>query len=98
MEVEVYGQDDPIAIPQTDDTDRVTLLMPNPAQGKTTVVSGYGLKSVTVYDLNGKKVLQQETEGHSAEIDLSHLPDGTYIAAILTRRGIITKRLVIANK
>lgn len=98
VEVEVYGQDEPDAIPQPDDPDRVTYLMPNPTQGKATVVSGYGLKSVTVYDLNGKKVLQQETEGHSAEIDLSHLPDGTYIAAILTRRGIITKRLVIANK
>ena len=75
--------------------DRFTRMMPNPAGEAVNVLSSYRLKSVTVYDLSGRRMTEQPAEGLSATLDVSALPRGTYIVAIRTLQGVVTKKLVV---
>ena len=80
----------------TDNLDRFTQLMPNPAREVVTVLSSYRIGRVAVYDLQGRKVLeQQEDDALAATLDISALPTGVYVVAIHTPAGIATKRLVV---
>ena len=91
----------PWVIPSTLDArdmgslDRFTRMMPNPAGEVVNVLSSYRLKSVAVYDLSGRLLLEQPAEGLSATLDVSALPRGTYIVAIRTLQGVATKKLVV---
>ena len=53
------------------------------------------LQAVAVYDLSGRRMTEQSTEGLSAMMDVSALPRGTYIVAIRTLQGVATKKLVV---
>ena len=75
--------------------DRYTRIMPNPAHDVVNVLSSYQLKSVAVYDLAGRQLLEQPADGLTATVDVSALPRGTYILAIRTLQGVATKRLVV---
>lgn len=85
----------PIGIDQPSDLDRYTHLIPNPAHGRVSVVSSLRLERVVIYDLDGRRVAEQEATGISAVVDISHLASGTYIAALHTPNGIATKKLVV---
>ena len=95
-EVEVYGHHGPTGIAQTGDLDRFTQMMPNPAHGQVSILSSYRLTGITVYDLQGRKVLEQEADGISATVDISPLAAGTYVVAIETPAGVATKKLEVA--
>ena len=69
--------------------------MPNPAHDVVNVLSSYQLKSVAVYDLTGRQLLEQPADGMTATVDVSSLPRGTYILAIRTLQGVATKRLLV---
>lgn len=75
--------------------DRFTRIVPNPAREMASVLSSYRLKSVAMYDLTGRLVLEQPAEGLSAVVNVSTLPRGTYIVAIHTQQGVATKKLVV---
>ena len=75
--------------------DRFTRVVPNPAREMASVLSSYRLKSVAMYDLTGRLVLEQPAEGLSAVVNVSTLPRGTYIVAIHTQQGVATKKLVV---
>ncbi|MBR1851271.1 MAG: T9SS type A sorting domain-containing protein [Bacteroidales bacterium] len=70
-------------------------LWPNPAQDECTVASGYGLRSVEVYDIGGRLVMKQAASGLATRIDTSQLPRGTYLVKIETPLGSTTKKLVV---
>lgn len=76
---------------------RYTCLMPNPARERVSVVSSYKMSRIEVYDLNGRKVLEEEVDGISAVLDVSGLARGTYIAAIYLPHGVATKKLTVEN-
>lgn len=73
---------------------RHTHLMPNPTSDRVTVVSSYQLQKVELFGTDGKLIVSFDTNGLSAEIDLSAYPSGTYIVRIGTNAGVATKRLV----
>ncbi|MBP5547539.1 MAG: T9SS type A sorting domain-containing protein [Bacteroidales bacterium] len=73
---------------------RHTHLMPNPTSDRVTVVSSYQLQKVELFGTDGKLIVSFDTNGLSAEIDLSAYPSGTYIVRIRTNAGVATKRLV----
>ena len=75
--------------------ERFTRIMPNPAHKEVNVLSSYRLESVAVYDLSGRRLLEQPAEGISAVVNVSSLPCGTYIMAIRTLQGVVTKKLII---
>ena len=97
LEVEVYQpwHEEPEGIESASDLGRYTRLIPNPARGVVNVVSSFRLSRIEVYDLNGRKVLEQEADGISTMVDVSGLSSGTYIAALYLPHGVATKKLVV---
>ena len=99
LEVEVYqqGHEEPEGIEPDSDLGRFIHLMPNPARDVVSVVSSYRMSRVVVYSLDGRVVAEQEADGISAEVDVSGLASGAYIAAIYLPHGVVTKKLVVEN-
>lgn len=71
-----------------------TIVMPNPAQDRVTVMSSFRIRKVVFYDASGNKVLQVEPNDIHAALDLSTLPSGVYIISIMTNRGSVNKQLI----
>ena len=70
-------------------------LYPNPASDRIEVFSSFALLRLEVYDLNGRRMLAQDCQGHSATIDASSWPEGTYIAIVRTPAGASSQKLTI---
>ncbi len=82
-------------IAQPGNLGRFTHLSPNPAHGSVSVVSSFQLSRIVLYDLSGRRMLEQEADGISATLDISSLAPGSYIAAIHTPHGVATKKLIV---
>ncbi len=68
-------------------------LTPNPTTGILTIqVANSTLKSITVYDVLGKPVLQQKE--NLTTVDLSGLQNGMYLVKIETQEGTVVKKVV----
>lgn len=79
-----------------DDTQQsFTTLAPNPAHDKVTITSAFDLRRITLYDLQGHAALDIDAEGLTATLDIRSLPAGSYVAAVLTRQGLNTHKLII---
>ena len=74
--------------------DRLTGIMPNPANDMVKVVSSFGISLVEVLSLSGDLLLSQRANGLSTTINVSHLPSGTYLVRITTPQGVTTRKLV----
>lgn len=81
-----------IAIPEA--TEVAPLIYPNPAD-REAYIGGLPLDSkVTVYDISGRKILTVDGE----RIDTSCLPNGIYMARIITPAGTLhTAKLIIRH-
>ncbi len=91
--VEPYG--DTLSV-QT--VERFTSLFPNPATGRVSVFSSFGLNSVRLYSVSGAEVLRREgLSGTLATLELGALPAGTYLVHIDTPAGTAVKRLVVGG-
>lgn len=72
-------------------------LSPNPVQDRLniTTVNGIEVDDVSVYDINGKLIMQVSNSGESQIfLDTANLPTGVYFAQISTAQGILTKRFI----
>ena len=72
-------------------------IAPNPTDGRTTV-SVVGLEQsfdIIIYDLVGKKVIEERRLNNSYEVDLSNHNKGTYIIQIISGNKSATKRLIV---
>jgi hypothetical protein len=67
-------------------------LYPNPATDFV-VVKGDQVGNVTIYTMNGKRVLHQQIVS-GQQISVAHLQPGTYIVETQTANGIARKKLV----
>jgi len=66
------------------------LVYPNPTVDVVHIDSK-NLKSATLYDMNGKKLL----ESNNTEINVSHLPKGVYVLRIVTSdNSIVSKKII----
>ena len=66
------------------------LVYPNPTVDVVHIDSK-NLKSATLYDMNGKKLL----ESNNTEISVSHLPKGVYVLRIVTSdNSIVSKKII----
>ena len=77
--------------------DKYTYLVPNPAGESVTVASSFELRSVEVYDMNGRQVWGKECTGLSVTVDVSDWAEGTYIVVVRNLHGTATKKLVVEN-
>ena len=79
----------------TSAADRYTKLWPNPTSGLTTLLSSFRIRDYALYTLDGILLERNKVDAISATIDMSRHPQGTYIIAINTIRGTVTRKLVI---
>jgi hypothetical protein len=63
------------------------ILYPNPAQNQVHISSDFSLKSISVYNLTGAKMLEQFPDQNEFDIDISQFPNGIYIINTLTIDG-----------
>ncbi len=88
-----YG---PVGIEDEPSSDlaRHTRVAPNPAKDAVTVSSDYVILGLDLYDLQGRHLLNDNLGSREATLDLSALPEGTYILQVSTPAGTTTKRIV----
>ena len=63
------------------------LIYPNPSYSKI-IVETTGKGYLTILNLNGKELLQQEITSPSTTIDVKGLPSGIYIVKVIGEKGI----------
>ncbi|WP_034922609.1 T9SS type A sorting domain-containing protein [Gillisia sp. CAL575] len=73
-------------------------IYPNPSNGRFEIkeLKQTHIKSVNIYDLNGKKIKEYNLhpEQDLPVLDLSNSKSGMYIAEFITSKGIITKKII----
>ena len=70
-------------------------LFPSPATDQVQLMSSFELRSIEVYDLQGRTLLNIPCEGHTAAFDVAGWPKGMYVAIVRTSAGNFTKKLII---
>ena len=75
--------------------EQYTLLMPNPATRDISVFSSFYISDISLFTLNGRKVLSRKVGASGTNLDVSSLPRGAYFVRIITSRGPVFKRLIL---
>lgn len=71
---------------------------PVPASDKIYVSSEYQIKSIKLYDINGRVLRQWNTENslyQQKELDVTSIPDGIYLLNVETNKGQAVHKVVI---
>jgi len=72
-------------------------LMPNPASNQVNVISKENILSVSMYDMEGRKIKSYKGSG-TKDLKINNLPaSGIYIVDIQTKDGTESKKLLINN-
>lgn len=79
-----------VSVPETDKKAEKVLLYPNPAHTQFTVQANSPIRSITVFDLSGRKVL--ETNNHT--VNVSEIAKGIYMVEIQTAEGRHMKKFI----
>ncbi len=75
---------------------RKVKLYPNPAHDQLTIeLDGLQPQRLSLFNLLGEPVLEQELEQRKANIALSDLESGLYLLEVSTAEGLVTKRVVV---
>ncbi len=71
-------------------------IFPNPARDYVKVSAGSAIiQAITLYHINGKQVMMDWPNSQEAQLDVSQLPAGLYVARIRTPQGEQSVKLVI---
>lgn len=79
-----------------DDLTAITLY-PTLAAGAVTIQGLSGRETISVYDVNGRKVIQQQAKGSACVVDVSGLSGGMYQVVITGNTGKTITRKLIKN-
>ena len=71
-------------------------ISPNPSDGQFRVTSTVRIQSVEIYNVLGEKV-HSEIVNDTSFIVHCTLPNGIYVAHIKTEKGIVLKKIIVAN-
>ncbi|WP_339838234.1 T9SS type A sorting domain-containing protein [uncultured Flavobacterium sp.] len=69
------------------------LIYPNPASQGLVNLDIEGVKDITIYDVNGRIVLQQSTSSNT--LDVSQVKQGFYLVQLTTAGKTVTSKLII---
>jgi Protein of unknown function (DUF1566)/Secretion system C-terminal sorting domain len=73
-------------------------IYPNPAQSKIVISSDYELKTISIYNSLGEKVMEQSPNRKDITIKISNLPNGVYVIYFRTNNEMTTFRKVVIAK
>jgi hypothetical protein len=69
---------------------------PNPSNGKFTIHTGrYDVSSLSIFTVNGQKIVETVPNAREFEMDLSNMPKGIYFIEIISDEMKINKKLII---
>lgn len=51
--------------------------------------------NASIYDLNGKQVINQQATGQSYQVDISSVPNGTYLLVCTSHKGVYQQKVVV---
>ena len=68
-------------------------LFPNPAREYVTI-EGEGILSVRLFSLAGREIYHKVGGDNHITIDISNLPNGMYICAVKTKKGLICEKVL----
>ncbi len=88
------GMNDTVSLLPHNTVEQLTYLYPNPAENSVTVACSFAMSLVELFALDGTKLISQPANGIITQIDLSALPNGTYMLRITTPAGTAIKKLV----
>ena len=89
------GGDSNVAVQGSDMMECYVAVQPNPAHGRATVVSSFGMTAIEVYDTQGRLLQTLPAEGLKADLDVSSWPRATYLLRIRTPMGTVTRKLLV---
>ena len=75
-----------------------TQIIPNPASDEVQVMSSFELRSIEVFDLQGRTLLSIPCEGHAAAFNVGEWTKGMYVAVVRTSAGNFAKKLVVRQR
>ncbi|MBO6051767.1 MAG: T9SS type A sorting domain-containing protein [Bacteroidales bacterium] len=76
--------------------DKHITLFPNPTDNVFTVSSTLDIiRELTIYDNNGRAVLQQNIYDYSGQVNVESLTPGIYFVRMMTPDNIVTKKLIV---
>ncbi len=69
---------------------------PNPAQDEITIQAGTEIANITIYNLAGQQVINQNPNQQNTKINISHIASGMYTIKAMTKdeRGVTMKLVV----
>lgn len=70
-------------------------LYPNPTSGHLYVQAASSAAQFEIQDMSGRRMLKTMLPGGSAQLDISSLPQGVYLARLSGTSGVMVKKLVI---
>ncbi len=69
-------------------------IFPNPSQNVFFINSSQEIKNVSVFTINGKRILQHNVNSTFAKIDLTDFSSGIYFVEVQTEKETVRKKLV----
>ena len=83
-----------VGLNETRDISQFTHVFPNPANSEVNVNCGYKIKTLQVFDEQGKRLFEKEVNAYNYQINLENYPTGTYLIKVLTNSGQATKKVI----
>lgn len=73
-------------------------IAPNPTSGQVTVSSNQPIERLTLYSMQGKRLLRLRHCQQEVSLNLEDYPTGAYIVEIKTPYGILSKTIILSDK
>lgn len=69
---------------------------PNPVINKFVIESSFiaGNSQVSIFDVSGRKLIEQQISGNKPETDISNLPQGIYLIKVINANKVLTGKIV----
>ena len=91
----LYDAPEKLAIDKSIKSTQQPYLYPSVIQDKATLAEADKALSLQLYDLSGRCLLTLQGDALRSSIDLTDLPEGSYIALIRTMQETFTQRVMI---
>lgn len=73
-------------------------IYPNPTSGNIFIDAGKSVERLSVVNITGSEVIQQENLGENTQIDLGSLPSGVYFVRLMVDGSFITSKVEVVKR
>ncbi len=83
-----------VSVSSSIDASILIKIYPNPTTGCLAIISEQTIQTLTIYNLLGEQLLQQNIEAKNAELNIAALPSGVYLLKVKGKDWEKTQRIV----